>query len=54
MPDWCGNNSLDSLRNIVEDGRVSLMFMVPGDANVVRINGQAGPDLPSMGDILQA
>ena len=54
MPDWRGNNRLDSLRNIVEDGRVSLMFMVPGDANVVRINGQAGPDLPSMGDILQA
>jgi predicted pyridoxine 5'-phosphate oxidase superfamily flavin-nucleotide-binding protein len=54
MPDWCGNNRLDSLRNIFEDGRVSLMFMVPGDANVVRINDQAGPDLPSMGDILQA
>lgn len=41
MPDWRGNNRLDSLRNIVEDGRVSLMFMVPGKANVVRINGQA-------------
>lgn len=41
MPDWRGNNRLDSLRNIVEDGRVSLMFMVPGATNVVRINGQA-------------
>ena len=30
MPDWRGNNRLDSLRNIVRDGRVSLMFMVPG------------------------
>ena len=29
MPDWRGNNRLDSLRNIVRDGRVSLMFMVP-------------------------
>ena len=32
---------MDSLRNIVRDGRVSLMFMVPGSSNVVRINGQA-------------
>lgn len=41
LPDWRGNNRLDSLRNIVEDGRVSLMFMVPGSNNVVRINGLA-------------
>lgn len=41
MPDWRGNNRLDSLRNIVLDGRVSLMFMVPGSNTVVRINGQA-------------
>ena len=102
MPDWRGNNRLDSLRNIVKDGRVSLMFMVPGNSNVVRVNGdahllvsaphlarfernghqprsvvvvsvsevynqcarailrsglwkgQAAPDLPSMGDFLQA
>lgn len=41
LPDWRGNNRLDSLRNIVEDGRVSLMFMVPGSNNVVRVNGSA-------------
>ncbi|MFC4671125.1 pyridoxamine 5'-phosphate oxidase family protein [Seohaeicola nanhaiensis] len=41
MPDWHGNNRLDSLRNIVRDGRVSLMFMVPGSANVMRVNGTA-------------
>lgn len=41
MPDWRGNNRLDSLRNIVVDGRVSLMFVVPGSNNVVRINGAA-------------
>lgn len=41
MPDWRGNNRLDSLRNIVRDGRVSLMFMVPGSTSVVRINGTA-------------
>jgi hypothetical protein len=39
LPDWRGNNRLDSLRNIVEDGRLSLMFMVPGSNNVVRVNG---------------
>ncbi|MEM7472423.1 MAG: pyridoxamine 5'-phosphate oxidase family protein [Pseudomonadota bacterium] len=41
MPDWRGNNRMDSLRNIVVDGRVSLMFMVPGSHNVVRVNGTA-------------
>ena len=41
MPDWRGNNRLDSLRNIVVDGRVSLMFVVPGSNNVVRVNGIA-------------
>ena len=41
MPDWRGNNRLDSLRNIVRDGRVSLMFMVPISNNVVRVNGTA-------------
>lgn len=41
MPDWRGNNRIDSLRNIVADGRVSLMFMVPGSVNVVRVNGRA-------------
>ncbi|MEL6997849.1 MAG: pyridoxamine 5'-phosphate oxidase family protein [Pseudomonadota bacterium] len=41
LPDWRGNNRLDSLRNIVRDGRVSLMFMVPGSTNVVRANGTA-------------
>ncbi|KNG94396.1 pyridoxamine 5'-phosphate oxidase family protein [Pseudaestuariivita atlantica] len=41
MPDWRGNNRLDSLRNIVRDGRVSLMFMVPPSNTVVRVNGTA-------------
>lgn len=41
MPDWRGNNRLDSLRNIVQDGRVSLMFFVPKSNNVVRLNGRA-------------
>ncbi|PCJ06837.1 MAG: pyridoxamine 5'-phosphate oxidase [Rhodobacteraceae bacterium] len=41
LPDWRGNNRLDSLRNIVRDGRVSLMFLVAGSNNVVRVNGRA-------------
>ncbi len=41
MPDWRGNNRLDTLRNIVEDGRISLMFMVPGSNTLIRLNGMA-------------
>lgn len=41
MPDWRGNNRIDTLRNIVEDGRISLMFMVPGSDNALRVNGRA-------------
>ncbi|MEL6840807.1 MAG: pyridoxamine 5'-phosphate oxidase family protein [Pseudomonadota bacterium] len=41
MPDWRGNNRMDTLRNIVADGRISLMFMVPGSNNVMRVNGSA-------------
>ncbi len=41
LPDWRGNNRLDTLRNIVRDGRVSLMFFAPGSNNVIRVNGCA-------------
>jgi PPOX class probable FMN-dependent enzyme len=41
LPDWRGNQRLDTLRNIVADGRISLMFIVPGSNNVVRVNGTA-------------
>jgi PPOX class probable FMN-dependent enzyme len=41
LPDWRGNNRMDTLRNIVADGRISLMFMVPGSNNVTRVNGTA-------------
>ncbi|TKZ22415.1 pyridoxamine 5'-phosphate oxidase family protein [Shimia litoralis] len=41
MPDWRGNNRMDTLRNIVLDDRISLMFMVAGSTNVVRVNGRA-------------
>lgn len=41
MPDWRGNQRIDSLRNIVRDGRAAMMFLVPGSKSVVRVNGRA-------------
>lgn len=41
IPDWRGNNRLDSLRNILRDGRLSVLFMVAGSSTVVRVNGTA-------------
>lgn len=41
MPDRKGNNRLDSLRNIVEDGRVSLLFLIPTRIDTMRVNGRA-------------
>jgi uncharacterized protein len=41
MPDRRGNNRVDSLRNIVRDPRVALMFMIPGCGEVIRVIGTA-------------
>src|SRR3954447_3242660 len=41
IPDMAGNNRLDSMRNIVEGGRVALLFMVPGVDETMRVNGTA-------------
>ena len=41
LPDRRGNNRIDSLRNILRDPRVALMFLVPGSGNALRINGRA-------------
>lgn len=41
MPDRRGNNRVDSLKNIVRDGRVGLLFLVPGSGTTLRINGSA-------------
>jgi uncharacterized protein len=41
MPDWRGNNRVDSLANIVRDPRVALMFLIPGSNTAMRINGRA-------------
>ncbi len=49
MPDRRGNNRTDSLRNIVRDPRIALLFLIPGSGTTLRINGTAhletGPDL---------
>ena len=41
LPDWRGNNRVDSLANIVRDPRVALMFLIPGSNTTMRINGTA-------------
>lgn len=41
MPDRRGNNRTDSLRNIVRDPRVGLLFLIPGVGHTVRVNGRA-------------
>lgn len=41
LPDRPGNNRIDSLRNLMEDPRVALLFMVPGMSETLRINGRA-------------
>jgi PPOX class probable FMN-dependent enzyme len=41
IPDFPGNNRLDSLTNIVETAHVGLLFMIPGVDEMLRINGQA-------------
>jgi hypothetical protein len=41
MPDRRGNNRVDTLRNIVTDGRIALLFLVPGIGVTLRINGSA-------------
>ncbi len=41
LPDRRGNNRLDTLQNIVRDPRISLLFLIPGVGETMRINGRA-------------
>ncbi|KMO11640.1 pyridoxamine 5'-phosphate oxidase family protein [Methylobacterium indicum] len=41
LPDRRGNNRIDSLRNVVRDPRVGLMFLIPGVGNALRVNDRA-------------
>lgn len=45
LPDRRGNNRIDSLRNVVRDPRVGLMFLIPGIGNAIRVNGRAHLDI---------
>src|SRR5712692_3064651 len=41
IPDRRGNNRIDSLRNLVRDPRVALLFLIPGCSETIRVNGRA-------------
>ncbi|KQV87128.1 pyridoxamine 5'-phosphate oxidase [Massilia sp. Root351] len=41
LPERRGNNRADSLRNIIEDPRVALLFLIPGVGETLRVNGTA-------------
>lgn len=41
IPDRRGNNRIDSLRNILADPRVALLFLIPGVSETLRVNGRA-------------
>lgn len=49
MPDWPGNNRLDSLENLLDNSHVGMMLLLPGVDETLRINGIAtisvDPDL---------
>lgn len=41
LPERRGNNRADSLRNIVSDPRVAILFLIPGVGETLRVNGRA-------------
>ena len=41
IPDRRGNNRIDSLRNLIADPRISLLFLIPGCGETIRVNGRA-------------
>lgn len=45
LPDRQGNNRIDTLRNVVRDPRVALLFLIPGSGTTLRVNGQATLDI---------
>lgn len=40
LPDRRGNNRVDSLRNVIRDPRVALLFLIPGSGTTLRVNGR--------------
>lgn len=41
VPDLNGNNRLDTLHNVIETGRIGMLFVVPGLGETLRVNGTA-------------
>jgi PPOX class probable FMN-dependent enzyme len=41
IPDWPGNNRLDTLMNIEANPHIGLLFLVPGFSESLRVNGVA-------------
>jgi PPOX class probable FMN-dependent enzyme len=41
LPERRGNNRIDSLRNLLDDPRVALLFLIPGVGETLRVNGRA-------------
>jgi uncharacterized protein len=41
FPDRRGNNRIDSLRNVMHDPHVALLFLIPGSGTTLRVNGRA-------------
>jgi PPOX class probable FMN-dependent enzyme len=41
VPDRRGNNRIDTLRNLLNDPRVALLFLIPGCGETIRVNGKA-------------
>lgn len=41
LPERRGNNRVDSLRNLLTDPRVALLFLIPGVGETLRVNGRA-------------
>ena len=49
IPDWPGNNRLDTLMNIEANPQVGLLFLIPGFNESLRVNGTAEVSLdPSL------
>ena len=41
LPDFPGNNRLDSLNNLIDNGKIGLLFLIPGVDETLRVNGRA-------------
>jgi uncharacterized protein len=55
LPDWPGNNRLDSFTNLLSNPEVGLLFLIPGVDETLRVNGTASistdPELLAAWDV---